>query len=278
LIGDLDRPEFQGVGEFLESLGQVHRFLEADTAASVLAAGEIVSDLTVIVQSFPGEFSQEVIDRLRAASPVSRMIALLGSWCEGEMRSGQPWPTVIRLYWHQGLGRIGREIRRLARGDCPQWGLPLTATEEERLLAATPRSRTGSRPVAGRTGFQPVETNGKSAFHEGLIGIAARRYESFDWLAAACRLRDYATLWLRGPQYPLVEGFSAILVDGTDFHAAEFEDLRQIALRYPQALRIAIMDFPRIEDHRRLYEAGAAAVFSKPLSVEDLFEEVLAGS
>jgi hypothetical protein len=274
LVGDLSRPEFEGANEFLESVGQVHRFLDAETAAHRLASGEIVSDLTVIVQSFPGEFSQQAIDRLRAAAPLSRMVALLGSWCEGEMRSGQPWPTVIRLYWHQGLGRIVREIQHLARGECPNWGLPLTATEEERLLAATP-CRTGFQPVAkSRTGFQPVATDRKSVPHAGLIGIAARRSESFDWLSVACRQRGYATLWLREPPYPRVDGLSAIIFDGTDFQGNEIETFREIAIRYPQAKRIVLMDFPRIEDRRRLRDSGAAAVLSKPFSVEDMFEEM----
>jgi CheY-like chemotaxis protein len=265
LIGDLDRPEFQGVGEFLASFGQVRYFLEAETAAGILATGEIVADLTVIVQSFPGEFSQQTIDRLRAASPVSRMIALLGSWCEGEMRSGQPWPTVIRVYWHQGLGRIGREIGRLARGDCPNWGLPITATDEDRMLAAIPPRRTG---------FQPVGIDRKSVLQGGLIGIAAARYQSFEWLSAACRLHGYATIWFRGPHFPLVEGLKAILADGTDFQRTEIETLREIAVRYPQTKWIALMDFPRIEDRRRLLDSGAATVLSKPFSVEDLAAEL----
>jgi hypothetical protein len=215
LIGDLDRPEFQGVVEFLGTFGKVHRFLDVATAAGVLASGEIVADLTVIVQLYPGEFSQTAIDRLRAASPLSRIIALLGTWCEGEMRSGQPWPAVVRRYWHQGWGAIGEEIRRLARGDCPHWGLPLTATEEERLLAETAPRRTDcesaseNRQVGNLPHVNPPR--------KGLIGIAARRYESFDWLAAACRHQGYAALWLRGPSYLLLEGFSSIFVEGTDF-------------------------------------------------------------
>jgi hypothetical protein len=271
LIGNLDRPEFDGAGEFLDSFGQVHQFRDAETAANVLASGEIVSDLTVIVQSYPGEFSQLAIDRLRAASPVSRMVALLGSWCEGETRSGQPWPTVIRLYWHQGLRRIGREIRRLSRGDCPNWGLPLTATEEERLLT---ERRTGFQAIAAGHSASP-STGWKPVLQHGLIGIAARRFESIDWLSAACRQHGYATLWLRGPHYPRVEGLSAILFDGTDFGESEVETLRQIAERYPHARRIAIMDFPRIEDRRRLLQAGAVAVVSKPLNVEDLMDSGL---
>jgi hypothetical protein len=98
LIGDLDRLEFEGVREFLKSFGQIYHFLDAETASDVLAKREMVPDLTIIAQSFPGEFSQQVVDRLREATPLSRMLALLGSWCEGEMRSGQPWPTVIRAY------------------------------------------------------------------------------------------------------------------------------------------------------------------------------------
>ncbi len=120
-------------------------------------------------------------------------------------------------------------------------------------------------------------TDWKSVLPSGLIGIAARRFESFDWLSTACRQRDYATLWLRGPQYPKVEGFAAILLDGTDFRGAEFNALRQIAERYPRTQLIALLDFPRIEDRRRLLEAGAAAVFSKPISAEDLFLEVERG-
>jgi CheY-like chemotaxis protein len=273
LIGDITRPEFRGVGEFLESLGHVHFFPDAETAADALTSGEIVTDLAVVVQSYPGEFSLDAIDRLRAASPISRIIALLGSWCEGEMRSGQPWPAVFRLYWHQGLGRIGREIGRLTRGDCPSWGLPLTVSEEERLLA---QSGTDFQPDR-RTGFQPVATDWESVPHRGLIGIAARRCESFDWLSATCRQRGYAALWLHGPHYPKVAGFAAILLDGTDFRGSEFDTLRQIAERYPRAKQIALMDFPRIEDRRRLLEAGVEAVLSKPISAEDLFVEVESG-
>lgn len=260
LVGNVERPEFAGVAGFLESLGQVHRFRDVGAAADATASGEIAADLTVIAQSYPGEFSHQSVDRLRAASPLTRIVALLGSWCEGEMRSGHPWPAVVRLYWHQGLGRIAREIKRLAGGACPSWGLPLTATEEERLLAEC------------ATGFQPVATRQRPVLRQGLVGIAARRFESFDWLSAVCRQYGSPTVWLRGPQYPRVEGLTAILIDGTDFGDAEMTTLRRLSERYSQARRVALMDFPRIEDRERVLRAGADAVISKPVSVEDLFE------
>jgi CheY-like chemotaxis protein len=236
----------------------VHFFSGTNEARKALAEGEIFADMAIIASAYPGQFSLDEIDRLREMTPVSRFFALAGTWCEGEMRSGQPWPAVIRQYWHQGFDRFRREIERLLNGECPSWGLPITATEEERLLTAIP----------------PSCNNPKSVSRKSLVGISAVRYDSFDWLSSACRMQGHATIWLRGPHFPLVDGLQAILADGTDFRGAEFETFLAISTRYPRTKRIALMDFPRVEDLRRLLEAGAAAVLSKPVSVEDLLAEL----
>ena len=62
---------------------------------------------------FPGQFSCEAIDRIRTRAPLARLVGLLGSWCEGEVRSGQPWPGTIRIYAHQWPGRAEQELKRL---------------------------------------------------------------------------------------------------------------------------------------------------------------------
>ena len=69
-----------------------------------------------------------------APGPLARIVGLLGSWCEGEVRSGRPWPGAMRIYWHQWPGRWHAELDRL-RGACPIWGLPLTAGDEDRVPA-----------------------------------------------------------------------------------------------------------------------------------------------
>jgi hypothetical protein len=274
LIGDYSRPDFSGVGEFLDSLGRTVRYRDVEAASLALNSGDI-ADLIVVAQAYPGEYSQAAIDRLRVVSPLSRTIALLGSWCEGEMRSGQPWPTVLRIYWHQAFPRLGREVRRLAAGDCTSWGLPLTATEEERLLT---ESRTDFQSVIkSGTNFQSVVNGTKDSLSSSLIGIASKKRESFEWLSSLCREQGYFTLWLRGPRYPVAEGLSTILFDGTDFRGAEFDALQKLVLRYPNSRRIALMDFPRIEDRDRLIKAGAVTVISKPMNVEELYEAVEAG-
>ena len=64
---------------------------------------------------------------------MSPLLAILGSWCEGETRTGRPLPGVARTYWHQWLSRCGKDLERIAAGECPAWGLPLTVADDERV-------------------------------------------------------------------------------------------------------------------------------------------------
>ena len=124
LLGDTDRAEFQDAWPRLGSWGAVWAFTEIAAATAALAAGKIVPDVIVVVQAFPGQFSHAMVDRLRRAAPLARLIGLLGSWCEGETRTGSPWPGAVRTYWHQWAIRCDRELRRLARGEWCCMALP----------------------------------------------------------------------------------------------------------------------------------------------------------
>jgi CheY-like chemotaxis protein len=250
LLGETDRPEFCDFRSTLESLGRVSRISDVEQAIQVLETGEIIPDVIVIAQAFPQQFSHHDIDRLRRLAPLSRILGLLGSWCEGETRSGQPLPAAIRIYWHQWHARAERELRRLIQSQCPSWGLPVTATEEERLL-----QNTGQSLPCG----------------QGLVAIHARRFASADWLMEACRTCGYSTVWLRPPHYAQVEGAIVAVFVGSDLHGEELEQLRRLTHALGRTPVIALLDFPRIEDKRRAIAAGAAAVLSKPLNLDDLY-------
>ena len=114
LIGDVESAEFRAALAGRDAEGySVEAFLKneprfevqtAETIARALsgvASGEFVPDLIVLAQTRPGQFSADEVDRLRRATPSARLSGLLGSWCEGEARSGTPWPGVMRTYWHQ---------------------------------------------------------------------------------------------------------------------------------------------------------------------------------
>ena len=253
LLGDTDRAEFQPARRTLDTLGRVHALADVQAAADAIAGAQTAADVIVVAQAYPGQFPQAAIDRLRRAAPLARMVALLGSWCEGEMRSGKPWPGVIRLYWHQAPDRCQRELRHLIEGRGSTWGLPITATEEERLLAAA------QTPLPQR---------------QGAIAIYTRLGAMETWLAAVCRRCGYATVWQRGPHYARLQGVTAAIYDGSDLSGEEVEEVRRLASALSPAPLLVLLDFPRIEDHRRALAAGAAGVLAKPLLLDDLLGQL----
>ena len=86
-------------------------------------------DLILVVASRPGRFSTAEVETLHRRAPLAKLVALLGSWCEGEVRSGHPWPGVTRIYAHQWQARLPRELET--------WQ-PRTATEIDRLMNSRP--------------------------------------------------------------------------------------------------------------------------------------------
>ncbi len=249
LIGDTSRAEFREARLSLEGFGQLVQVNDIEGAVAELAAGRIAPDLIVLAQARPGQFPAKAVDRLRHLAPLARILVLLGSWCEGEMRTGDPSPGVIRIYWHEWLPRCARELAQLSDGLVSGWGLPVTANDEERLLAADDEEQPRS----------------------GLIAIRARQHAVHDWLSAACRRRGYSTAWLspEGPDDP--NDAVAAIFDGTDCDDSEAAQLEHLATSLGPTPVVALLDFPRIEDHHRAIAAGAAAVLSKPLLLDDLF-------
>jgi len=286
-VGDADRSEFRQARACLDRWGAVQGFADADLAAAALAADRLSPDVMVVAQAFPGQFSHQAIDRLRRLAPLARVLGLMGSWCEGEMRSGSPWPATVRTYWHQWPARCDRQFRRLAMGQSCSWALPLTATEEERLMvdAAECLPEEGPHPCAHFTPRCATAWNkqcGFSSLHPALlvpssgtlVAIRSQSHEMADWLSAACRSHGLVTIWQRDSAFARVEGAMAAIFDGTDLCDDECDALRRFVVAVRPAPVIALLSFPRIEDHDRALSAGASVALSKPLMVEDLLEAV----
>jgi len=250
VVGNTDRAEFREAREVLERWGRVIAAADASAAAAALAEGEDPVDLIVVAQGFPGEFPAERVDSLRRLAPLARVVALLGSWCEGETRTGRACPGAIRVYWHQWVARAERELSRLHEGRCSAWSLPSTASDEEQILVSA------EEPIAQR---------------QGLVAIYSARFEMQEWLAAACRRAGLTTAWLRPDRLDAPGPARLVLFDATDGRGEELEHLRRLNAWVPRPAIVALVDFPRVEDRDRLRSAGADAVLSKPLLVEDLF-------
>jgi len=181
LIGDWQLPEFASVHESLVGR-RVLRLRNMPAAMGLLAGGEPEPDLVILLQSWPGEFDPAEFQALRRLAPLARVLNVLGSWCEGETRSGAPLPGTTRIYWHQWPARHALDELRITAGACPLWGLPDTATEEDRLLWAA------EHPDSF------LFENGRGT---GVVGILTRQRSMWEWLAAACQQFGYQATWLQ---------------------------------------------------------------------------------
>ena len=249
VVGNTGRREFREACAAMRAQRPVIEAPGIDAACAILAGSEDVFDVIVVAEDCPGQYSEETIDRLRRLAPLARVVGLLGSWCEGESRTGRPWPASIRVYWHQWLPRFGRESARLDAGILGSWSLPVTAGEDERMLALA------DEPFPKRA---------------GRIAIYSPEFAMQDWLGEACRRAGYSTVWLRGNGPYAGSSAVAGIFDAGDGDA-EYETLRRLTADLRPAPVIALLGFPRVEDRDRALAAGATAVLSKPLLLEDLY-------
>jgi CheY-like chemotaxis protein len=203
----------------------------------------------VIAQSRPGQFSSQQIERLHAASPLSRLVALLGSWCEGELRSGRPWPGVIRVLWHQWQPRLIPQLTVDPAFPCALWELPRTATIAEQMAAAA--------EVAWPK-------------REGVIAIHAPTVDNYEALSQACRPAGYATIWFPPTQAVHATTVTAAIWEGVACDELGSSQLRAVVTRHAPAPVIAILDYVRRQDYQRALSVGASAVIAKPFLVYDL--------
>ena len=280
-VGDADHREFREARACLDAMTRVRQVADVADALVVLEEG-FVPEAIVVAQAFPDRFSIEEIDRLRRAAPLARLLGLLGSWCEGELRTGHPWPGVLRLYWHQFPAQCSREFARLQTGRGSTWGLPITAGDEERLLAA------GETIPPAKPAKSGLPTERGLHTEHGLIVVWSRRFEMQDWLSTACRLRGYSTVWLAPGRTTKVAGAKAAIFDGCRCDEVEIAQIEELAGLLGSVSEVSgvsgvpgvsdrpvpivgLLDFPRIEDQARAMAAGAAAVLSKPTAIDDLF-------
>lgn len=248
LIGAIEFHEFDEAVRWLRAHTQLDIVPTVAAAIQRSESQQAFWHTVVIAQSRPGELSQQEIDRLSRAMPLTHLVALLGSCCEGELRSGRPWPGVVRVYWHQFAARAASELRMDITAT--SWQMQRTASDAERADHALP---------------------GPPHPADGLIAICTRQAVFFDALASVCRIAGYATVWTSPEKWWSVQGAVAVLWHGHLRTADELQQLQQVATRSRPARVIALLGFPRHDDAQRAAAAGAATVLSIPFLLPDLW-------
>ena len=183
IVGPYEQSEFRGTVDELLSRGAL-------LAGNFRGALEIVESgyapaAVVVLQSRPGQFSTSNFDELRRACPLARIVRVLGPWMEGELRTGRPVPGTLRVYWHDAPAYIACQLLHLATGGISAWTLPITANEQDRLIAkldaeAMPARQTETAPVLTKS-----------------MAVLAQHAETAESLLELCTACGWRGQWLR---------------------------------------------------------------------------------
>jgi hypothetical protein len=252
LVGDHEDQDFAEAVELLR------------TGAQLVSAAGQPPELIVVAQSRPGTISERTIESLRRDAPLAGVVGLLGTWCEGETRTGKPWPGVERLYWYEFPPWWQRQLSLRAAGGCPDWARP--ADFASRISYFTTTRRLGRTPPSALR--KPAG---------GLIVLATAARDTAIALGDVLREAGYATVWRQPSRLmPLVRGALAGIWDGAQLSEREERDLAAFSasLAADAAPIIALLDFPRRDRVQRAHELGAAAVLAKPWLNVDILETV----
>ena len=230
LIGDGEHPDFLDAVAMLRETAELVR----EDARQV--------ELLVIAQSRPGLVSRVVIDRTTRELPLAGVVALLGSWCEGETRTGRPWPGIQRLFWYAFPAWWREQLALLAQGRCPDWA----RREDVRL-----RVSSGQRELATRD------------LHRVVIALHTQTRETADALSDVLGRAGYATV---RQSLPSVRGVAAGIWEGGQLDEFESQHLGEFTarLRRDRAPVVAMLDFPRRDRVELALSLGASSVVGKP--------------
>jgi len=240
IMGDWRNADFSAAIDWLQGRARCTLFEDPPTAVN---GGPSEPLAILLVQSRPGQFSREHVERLHARTPLARIVALVGPWCEGEGRSGQPWPGVARVPWRVWQGRLAGELSLAGSNGSLSPRLPRTITETERIDQLT------------------CPCKPKSDIRAQAL-ICTERKDRFESVADALAQLGWQATWSFTSSYDVSFRVDLLVCDGWEYATG--------LQHFANAQRLLLLDFPRPEDYLRAADAGIEAVIGLPMLLSDL--------
>jgi hypothetical protein len=194
---------------------------------------------------------------MQAVAPLTAFYVVTGSWCEGETRTGHPWPGVLRCKWYEWPLRWRDEVLCRKRGDLRLSSLPATYSEEERLLAHFPADEDACKIT------QP----------KGCVVILCDLEESRSALTDAMRAQGHSVVGCPANVRLDVRDIAVVIWD-TPIQMVNRASVAKITARFPQTPLLVITTFPRPDAANAMTVAGVDASLGKPFLLADLHAEV----
>ncbi len=252
-VGRVDHEEFAPALEWLRNHTRLGVSATVSEALQSLENGAVRPGAIVLGQSRRGEFSQRDQETMLRCAPLAEAIVLLGSWCEGETRSGSPAAGWQRVYWHQFVDRARVEIlpglTKEQAGQREARRLPRTVTENERGLA---RSRW--RIPAGT----------------GRIAINTLSHVDYEAVAEACQAAGYETIWCQESDPAEIAAVRCVVWDRWGFESQDLVAWTEWQKQWDHLPTVATIGFPRKQDLQLVARGAVEAIVGKPFVLADL--------
>lgn len=242
VVGNANQPEFQ------YALSNVSNGAYVCYASSTndLFRLNPSPDAIVLLQSHPGEYSSEDVDKIIQNNPIASLILITSSWCEGERRTGTPIRNAIRVSWYDFRPWFECQKSLWGAGRLSQLSLPLSASDAQR-----------------------AELDSQFAFPARTVDVfwvlsdSAVQRETMSRFYASLG----ATVWSGGmsaafPEAPQFATPSRIVVFPDFLSDGVFEKVAQLKERFPNALIYVVVYQPRIEVIESLRLHGADEILS----------------
>ena len=271
-VGPWGLCEFDAVRRELDPQNEWPIVATLAEAVPKLAAEGSPPELILLAQPRPGVDDAGLLEELRRAAPLTRVIVVAGAWCEGELRTGRPLPGVVRLYWYEFAPWWRAALQEIACGGAPAWSTPLN----------DPRAGQASAHFS----LSVERTDG------GAIAVDAIDFSVFESLAGALAPWGWTCVWSPRHRPELIASESkgprpvAGIWDGGQLSDNELASLATFASRLKfangaasgaevrPAPVIALLDFPRVEHLTDVKRVGGAAILAKPYQVAHLAMEL----
>ena len=242
VVGDAKRPEFQ------YALSNVSNGAYVCYASSTDCLFRLnpIPDAIVLLQSHPGEYSSESIDKIIQSNPIVSLILVTSSWCEGERRTGTPIKDAIRVAWYDFPYWFKRQKALFDAGRLSQLSLPLSASDAQRAELDS------QNRFPARTGDVFWVLSDSAVQRETL----SRFYALLE-----------AKVWSGGmtaafPEEPRLARPTRIVVFPDFLSDGVFERIAQLKELNPNAAIYVIVYQPRIEEIESLRQNGADEILS----------------
>jgi hypothetical protein len=246
VIGDRKHGEFRAALAWLYARADIQCVSTCAQAHQLLIEeGHAPLEWMIFAAARRGMFKQQDVSRLHRIAPLARLLHLVGSWCEGETRSGRPLSGVARVSWHQWSSRAAAE------------------------LLGHPRERYAGWIPSLTSGF-----DGQRGSNRDLSPLVAAiqtdlrlNYES---LAAALEACGYVAHWQRDAREPLPPEAAILLHDASSLNDRMLAQLRLSRAINHECPALLLLDAPRLQEVEMAKSLGIAGVVGKPFLLGDL--------